>query len=89
VNRATATMPCIPLIGGTCRQEPALFLEVTTLDRSELIARSQSGQTTAEYSLVLLVAALVVGVFAAFVKSGELQHMFHTIIASLVQHAQG
>jgi hypothetical protein len=59
------------------------------LSRSELITRSQTGQTTAEYSLVLLVAGLVVGVFAAFVKSGELQHMFHTIIASLVQRAQG
>jgi hypothetical protein len=62
---------------------------VSQLGRSELIARSEHGQTTAEYSLVLLVAGLIVGVFAAFVKSGELQHMFHTIISSLVQRAQG
>jgi hypothetical protein len=54
-----------------------------------MLTRSQGGQTTAEYSLVLLVAGLVVGVFAAFVKSGELQHMFHTIISGLIQHAQG
>jgi uncharacterized protein (UPF0333 family) len=59
------------------------------MDRTKLIACSEQGQTTAEYSLVLLVAALVVGVFAAFVKSGELQHMFHTIISDLIQHAQG
>jgi hypothetical protein len=59
------------------------------LDRSKLLVHSQDGQTTAEYSLVLLVAGLVVGVFAAFVKSGELRHMFHIIISSLVQRAQG
>jgi hypothetical protein len=55
----------------------------------DVLVHSQDGQTTAEYSLVLLVAGLVVGVFAAFVKSGELQHMFHVIISSLVQRAQG
>jgi uncharacterized protein (UPF0333 family) len=59
------------------------------MDRLKVIAGSEQGQTTAEYSLVLLVAGLVVGVFAAFVKSGELQHMFHTIIAGLIQRAQG
>jgi hypothetical protein len=59
------------------------------LDRMDVLVHSQDGQTTAEYSLVLLVAGLVVGVFAAFVKSGELQHMFHVIISSLVQRAQG
>ena len=59
------------------------------MKRLNLLALSQHGQTTAEYSLVLLVAGLVVGVFAAFVKSGELQHMFHTIISGLVQRAQG
>jgi uncharacterized protein (UPF0333 family) len=59
------------------------------VERIELIAQSERGQTTAEYSLVLLVAGLIVGVFAAFVKSGELQHMFHLIISGLIQHAQG
>jgi uncharacterized protein (UPF0333 family) len=59
------------------------------VERIELIAGSQRGQTTAEYSLVLLVAGLIVGVFAAFVKSGELEHMFHLIISGLIQHAQG
>lgn len=47
------------------------------------------GQTTAEYALVLLVAGIVVGVFAAFVKSGALTQLFHTIVSSLVQRAQG
>jgi hypothetical protein len=64
-------------------------MEVWCMDRMKVLAGSQGGQTTAEYSLVLLVAGLVVGVFAAFVKSGELQHMFHTIISGLIQHAQG
>ena len=49
----------------------------------------QLGQTTAEYALVLLVAGLIVGVFAAFVKSGALSDMFGTIVSSLVERAQG
>jgi Flp pilus assembly pilin Flp len=49
--------------------------------------RSESGQTTAEYALVLLVAALVVGVFAAFVRSGALTEMFSTILSGLVERA--
>lgn len=49
----------------------------------------ERGQTTAEYALVLLVAGLVVGVFAAFVKSGALADMFETIVSSLVERAQG
>jgi Flp pilus assembly pilin Flp len=51
--------------------------------------RSERGQTTAEYALVLLVAGLVVGVFAAFVKSGALDDMFKTIVSSLVDRANG
>jgi Flp pilus assembly pilin Flp len=47
------------------------------------------GQTTAEYSLVLLVAGLVVGVFAAFVKGGALAQMFKQIVSGLVQRAGG
>jgi uncharacterized membrane protein (DUF106 family) len=49
----------------------------------------QAGQTTAEYALVLLVAGVIVGVFAAFVKSGALTDMFQTIVGSLVERAQG
>ncbi|MEA2477769.1 MAG: hypothetical protein QOF16_21 [Actinomycetota bacterium] len=52
-------------------------------------AMREGGQTTAEYALVLLVAGIVVGVFAAFVKSGALTQVFHTIISSLIQRAQG
>jgi Flp pilus assembly pilin Flp len=51
--------------------------------------RSERGQTTAEYALVLLVAGLVVGVFAAFVKSGALDDLFKTIVSSLVDRANG
>lgn len=49
----------------------------------------EDGQTTAEYALVLLVAALVVGVFAAFVKTGSLTEMFQTIVSGLVERAGG
>ena len=50
---------------------------------------SELGQTTAEYALVLLVAGLVVGVFATFVKSGALSDLFHSVVSQLVDHAQG
>lgn len=50
---------------------------------------SQRGQTTAEYALVLLVAGLIVGVFAAFVRSGAFTEMFQTIIKGLVERANG
>lgn len=50
---------------------------------------TERGQTTAEYALVLLVAAAVVGVLAAFVKSGALTHLFQTIVSGLVERANG
>lgn len=59
------------------------------MHRVRSIAYGQSGQTTAEYALVLLVAAVVVGVFAAFVKSGALTELFETIVSGLVERAQG
>ena len=49
----------------------------------------ERGQTTAEYTLVLLVAGAIVGVFGAFVKSGALSEMFQTIVRSLVERAGG
>jgi Protein of unknown function (DUF4244) len=59
------------------------------VNRIRTILLSQGGQTTAEYALVLLVAGIVVGVFAAFVKSGALSGMFETIISGLVDRANG
>ncbi len=59
------------------------------LDRIRSIVYGTSGQTTAEYSLVLLVAGLVVGVFTAFVKSGALSDMFKTIVSGLIDRAGG
>ena len=50
---------------------------------------SERGQTTAEYALVLLVAGLIVGVFATFVRSGALADMFQTIVSGLIERAQG
>ena len=51
--------------------------------------RSESGQTTAEYALVLLVAALVVGVFVSFVRTGALTDLFETIVGGLIERANG
>jgi len=59
------------------------------MDRLREIVYGQRGQTTAEYALVLLVAGLIVGVFAAFVKSGALSDLFQTIVSGLVERAQG
>lgn len=59
------------------------------VDRIRSIVYGQGGQTTAEYALVLLVAGVVVGVFAAFVKSGALTDMFQAVISSLVERAEG
>ena len=59
------------------------------MDRIRSLFVSESGQTTAEYALVLLVAGLVVGVFAAFVKSGAMTDVFQQIVSGLVDSAQG
>ena len=50
---------------------------------------SERGQTTAEYALVILVAGLLVGVFAAVVKSGAFTEVFETIVKELLQRAAG
>lgn len=59
------------------------------MDRIKSTVNGQGGQTTAEYALVLLVAAVVVGVFAAFVQSGALEELFQSVISSLVERAEG
>ena len=53
------------------------------------LLRCQTGQTTAEYALVLLVAGTVVGLLAAFVKSGALNDLFQTIVGQLTDRANG
>jgi Flp pilus assembly pilin Flp len=57
--------------------------------RLALTVNREAGQTTAEYALVLLVAGVVVGVLAAFVKSGGLDNLFQTIVGQLVDRARG
>lgn len=59
------------------------------MDRIRSMFHSEAGQTTAEYALVLLVVGLVVGVFAAFVKSGAMADVFQTILSGLVESARG
>jgi Flp pilus assembly pilin Flp len=59
------------------------------MTRIKALLYSEHGQTTAEYALVLLVAGLIVGVFAAFVKSGSLTQMFQTIVSGLIDNAKG
>jgi hypothetical protein len=59
------------------------------VDRIRAMIYGQAGQTTAEYSLVLLVAALIVGVLTAFVKGGALTDMFQAIVSGLTKRAEG
>lgn len=59
------------------------------MERLRSLVLDQRGQTTSEYALVLLVAGLVVGVFAAFVKSGAMSDMFSTIVGGLIERANG
>lgn len=59
------------------------------MHRVRSFAHDQRGQTTAEYALVLLVAAVIVGVFATFARSGALTDMFQDIVSSLVERAAG
>ncbi len=59
------------------------------MDRIRSMFTSESGQTTAEYALVLLVVGLVVGVFATFVKSGAMGDVFQQIISGLIENARG
>ena len=59
------------------------------MHRLRSFSADEGGQTTAEYALVLLVAAVIVGVFATFANSGALQQMFDQIISSLVERAAG
>ena len=59
------------------------------MERIKSVVYGCGGQTTAEYALVLLVAGLVVGVLAVFVKSGSLATMFESIVGGLVERAGG
>ena len=59
------------------------------MHRMRSLFPSESGQTTAEYALVLLVAGLVVGVFAAFVKSGAMTEIFQQVVSGLIDSARG
>ena len=59
------------------------------MDQIRALLLCQRGQTTAEYALVLVVAGLVVGVFAAFVKSGTMTELFESIVGGLVERANG
>lgn len=54
-----------------------------------IVSRSEGGQTTAEYALVLLVVGLVVGTLVAFIKTGVLTGMFETIVSGLLERAGG
>lgn len=50
---------------------------------------AQAGQTTAEYALVILVAGVIVGLFAAFVRSGALDELFQSVIGGLTDRVNG
>ena len=59
------------------------------LESFRSVLRSETGQTTAEYALVILVAGLLVGVFGAVVKSGAFTDLFEGIVKDLVGRAAG
>ena len=59
------------------------------MERLRSIVLSQGGQATAEYALVILVAGLLVGVLATFVKGGAFTELFESVVSDLVKRAQG
>jgi Flp pilus assembly pilin Flp len=62
--------------------EKFLCVWLTVLNRLE---RAESGQTTAEYALVMLAAAAVAGLVLAWAtKSHTISRLFDTVIGKLV-----
>ena len=53
------------------------------MQRIAQLWRSESGQTTAEYALVLLVVGVVVGVFVTVARRGALAGFFEEMLARL------
>lgn len=51
--------------------------------------RSDSGQTTAEYALVLLAAAAVAVVLITWAKGGSLTSFFSTVLNKLIESIPG
>ena len=47
----------------------------------------QDGQTTAEYAFVLIIVAVIVAVFQAFVKGGSLEELFQAVVRTLIERA--
>jgi Flp pilus assembly pilin Flp len=70
-------------------RRPAGPSSEVSVERLLDILASEEGQTTAEYSLVLLAVALVVAGFAAFVKTGHMSDMFKEIVSGLIERARG
>ncbi|MGH2819983.1 MAG: Flp family type IVb pilin [Actinomycetota bacterium] len=57
------------------------------VQRIRSLMYGQDGQTTAEYALVLIVVAIIVGLFVVFVRGGALEDMFQAIVRSLIERA--
>ncbi len=57
------------------------------MERIRCVLRGQAGQTTAEYATTLLVAVLVTGALAAFVKGGGLDGLFEEVVDLVVKRA--
>ena len=51
--------------------------------------RSESGQTTAEYALVLLAAAAIAVVLITWAKGGSLTAFFSTVLSKLIESIPG
>ncbi|HVM34935.1 MAG TPA: DUF4244 domain-containing protein [Actinomycetota bacterium] len=57
------------------------------MDRVRSLLCAQAGQTTAEYATTLLVAVLITGALAAFVKGGGLDGLFEQVVDQVVKRA--
>jgi hypothetical protein len=57
------------------------------MDRVRSLLYAQAGQTTAEYATTLLVAVLITGALAAFVKGGGLDGLFEQVVEQVVKRA--
>ena len=65
--------------------ETLLRVWLTVVARVDRIAPTESGQTTAEYALVMLAAAAVAGMVLAWAtKSHTISRLFDVVIGKLV-----
>jgi Flp pilus assembly pilin Flp len=68
----------------TDRCGPVPELGRCALDRVRSLLRDERGQAASEYAVTIIVICMIVGLFAAVVKSGVLEGQFREILSSIV-----